>query len=140
MNEFLRKVNLIDHLTTNLQMNRNDFVDKLSRITDEGGTGFFANPFEAFSSSENEFKGQVTYEGFELRRRATLFNNYNMAVASGTFTESNGQLTIETEIKGFHRFIIFFYVFYPSIYSGPCRAYVFNSVFYDEKKREEIKV
>jgi hypothetical protein len=108
-NDFLRKINLIDHLTTNLKMTKKDFAEKLSQIIDVGSTGIFANPFEAFSASKNEFKGQVAHDGFEIKRRTKFFDNYTMAVAKGTFTESNGQLIIETEIKGWYRFILLFY-------------------------------
>jgi hypothetical protein len=116
MDAFLEKLKLKDHLTTSLQMTQNDFVDKLSRITDEGSTGIFTNPFEAFSSSKNEFKGHVSYEGFELKRRIRFFDNNNMAVAKELSLKNNRQLTIETVIKGFNGFIIFFYLLLLAIY------------------------
>ncbi len=118
MKEFLRKIKLIDDLTTNLEIRKEDFVDKLSAITDQRSTGVFAEPFDAFSSSQNEYKGQVTFDQFKIKKRRRFFdNNFNMAIASGVFKENNGQLIIETEINGFNNFMIFFYVILIVIYS-----------------------
>jgi hypothetical protein len=41
----------------------------------------------------------------------------NFAVANGTFTESNGELRIDTEINGFNNFFVVFYVFLIIVYS-----------------------
>ena len=129
MKEFLRKIKLIDYLTMNLEMSRQDFVDKLSAITDQGSTGVFADPFDAFSSSKNEYKGQVSFEQFKIKKRRRFFDNsFNMAIASGVFTENNGQLTIDTEINGFNNFMIFFYGILVVFYS------IFIGVAYLDKK------
>lgn len=118
MEDFLKKLKLIDYLTTNLQISKTEFVQRLSLITDEGNTGIFSNTFDAFSSSKNEFKGQVNHNGFTLKRRTRFFDtNMNMAVANGTLTENNGKLTVETEINGFNNFFIIFYVFLIIFYS-----------------------
>lgn len=118
MKDFLIKMKLIDHLTTNLPMDKSNFIKRLSSITDEGGTGVFSNPFEMFSSSKNEFKGEVNYDGFTIKRKKRFFDkSANMAVANGTLHESNGQLTVETEINGFNNFFIVFYIFLIVFYS-----------------------
>jgi hypothetical protein len=85
MKEFLRKIKLIDSLTINLNISREEFVQQLLSITDEGSTSLFSNPFEAFSSRKKEFKGQVHFDHFQLRRKKKLFKAHsNMALASGT--------------------------------------------------------
>jgi hypothetical protein len=118
MKEILKRLKLIDYLTTTLRASKYDFVNRLSNITDIGSSGMFSDTFDVFSSSKNEFKGQVDLNGFKLKRRRRFFDtSMTFAIAKGTFNENNGQLTIETEINGFHNFIIVFYVFLIIFYS-----------------------
>lgn len=81
MEDILRKLKLIDYLTTDLQLNRTEFIERLSAITDEGTTGMFVDMFDVFSSSKNELKGQVNYDGFTLKRRRRFFDT-NMNVVA----------------------------------------------------------
>lgn len=112
MDDLLKRLKLIDNLTTSLQISKAEFVNSLNKITDEGNTGMMSDTFDIFSSSKNEFKGEITPHNFKIKRRRRLFDtNGNFAVANGTFSENNGQLTIETEINGFNNFFIFFYAF-----------------------------
>src|SRR6476660_723068 len=112
MKEFLKKIKLIDSLTTELPISRNEFVDKLNSIVDEGDTGLFSDAFSAFSPGRNEFKGSVSYDTFKIKRRRRLFDsNLNLATANGSFSERNGKLVVETEIKGLYGFMIPFYLF-----------------------------
>lgn len=118
MKVLLRKLKLIDNLTTELEISRTEFVEKLSAITDKGDTGMFSDTFDVFSNSKNELKGEVNYNGFKIKRRRRVFDStLNVAVASGTINEHNGHLTIESEINGFNNFVIFFYVFIFVFYS-----------------------
>jgi hypothetical protein len=118
MKEFLRKIKLVDNLTTHLKMSQQDFANKLSAITEEKKIGLFSNSFEAFSSNNAEFVGYVNFDSFKLKRRVRLFEpNHMMAVANGTFVENNRQLTIETEINGLSRFMILIYCLLIIIYS-----------------------
>jgi hypothetical protein len=105
-------------LTTELQINRNEFVNKLNTVVDKGSTGFLSDTFDVFSSSKNELKGQIDYYGFKIKRRRRFFDmNMNLAVAKGTFDEHNGVLKIETEINGFSGFFIPFYIILIIVYS-----------------------
>lgn len=118
MKELLKRLKLVDYLYTTLPINKTDFINRLQQITDIGNTGMFSDTFDVFSSSKNEFKGQVDLNGFKLKRRRRLFDtNMNFAVASGTFAENKGQLIIEAEVNGFKHFFIFFYIFLIIIYS-----------------------
>ena len=118
MNELLKKLKLIDYLKTELQIDKNEFAKQLSLVTDRESVGMFLNPFDVFSTSKNEFRGQVNEYGFKLQRRRRLFDtNGNMAVATGKLFEKDGQLTIETEINGFNNFFIFFYAILIVFYS-----------------------
>ncbi len=118
MKEFLKKIKLIEHLTTDIEIQKNEFVSKLKQHVDQGSTGMFSDTFDFFSSSENEYKGQVGYEGFKIKRRRKIFDmNMNLAVASGTYRQNNEKLIIETEINGFNGMMIPFYVFAILFYS-----------------------
>lgn len=118
MEKLLKRLGLIDYLAIELKISKLHFIEKLSSIVDEGSTGPFANPFEVFSSSKNEFKGQVTYEGFRIKRRRRFFGTkMDLAVAKGSFVEGNGTLKIETEIDGFNSFFLPFYIILIVVYS-----------------------
>lgn len=118
MKDILKRLKLIDNMTTTLLTNKVEFVKRLNEITDEGSIGIISETFDIFSSSKNEFKGQVTLDNFKIKRRRRFFDtNINFAVANGFFVESNGQLNIETEINGFNNFFIVFYIFLIIFYS-----------------------
>jgi hypothetical protein len=118
MKNTLKKLKLIDHLTMELNISRNEFVNKLKKVVDKGDIGFFSDIFDGFSSSNNELKGQVDYNGFKIKRRKRFFDtNMNFAFADGIFNEQNGTLKIETEINGFSGFFIPFYIILIIFYS-----------------------
>ncbi len=116
MNDFLKRIKLIDYFSTELKISKLDFVDRLYRITDAGRTGAFSESFEAFTSSNNQYKGLITLEGFKIKRRRKIFNSVNTAVAVGSFEEVNGTLKIETKINGFSSVFIPLYILVLSVY------------------------
>jgi hypothetical protein len=110
MNEFLKKLKLIDHFTVELEVERYFFVDRLMSVVDRGDTGTLFSSFEGFSSSKKEYKGKVGDSGFEIRRRKRLFDmNMGAAIAKGKWRQRDNHLIIETEINSFNNFFIFFY-------------------------------
>jgi hypothetical protein len=115
--DFLRKLKLIEDQTTILDTSKNEFVPKFKRSVDESDLGFFSDSFDVFSSSSNEYKGHVDFNGFKIKRRRRFFDtNMNWAVAKGEFINQNEKLIIKTEINGFSRilipFIVFLLIFY----------------------------
>ena len=59
MEEFLRKIKLIDSFSISLNTNKNDFVFALRKNIDEDDIdSIFSSAFEIFSSSKNIFKGK----------------------------------------------------------------------------------
>jgi hypothetical protein len=111
MKDLLRKLKLIDNFTTSINISKIEFIEKLTAITDKGNFGMFSDTFDAFSSNKKEFKGQIDFNGFTLKRRRRFFdNNGSFAVIIGNFYENDGQLTIKAEINGFHNFFLFFYI------------------------------
>ncbi|PTX12245.1 hypothetical protein C8N40_11443 [Pontibacter mucosus] len=112
MKDFFRKIKLVDNLTTEIEIQRNEFVARLKENVDEGSTSLFSDMFDVFSSSSNEYKGTIRMEYFKLRRRRRFFDmNMNVAVAKGTFTQKEKILIVDTEINGFSGMMIPFYMF-----------------------------
>jgi hypothetical protein len=108
----LKKLHLIDQLNTELKISKEDFVNLLMLNIDEGSLSAFTGLFEIFSSSKNEFKGQVSTNGFKLRKKRKLFQvNMILAVAEGTFKQEDEKLIINAEINGFSGHMKFFYAF-----------------------------
>jgi hypothetical protein len=118
MKDFLRKIKLITSFTTELRISKQDFVERLSAITNEGSTGLFSGTFDIFSSNKKEYKGSVTFDEFQLKRRQKAFDtSYNFCTAKGILSENNGQLTIETEINGFNNWMTIFFLFFILLFS-----------------------
>lgn len=118
MKDFLRKIKLVDSFTTEIEIEKSVFVNTFRKYVDEGSTGLWFSSFEAFSSSKNEFKGNVGFDGFKIRRRSRLFDmNGAMAIAQGTFRQKDNVLVIDTEINGFHGMFIPYYLFVSVFYA-----------------------
>ena len=113
------QLKLVDFFTTEIEIEKSDFVKRFKENVDAGGTGIMFSSFEIFSSGKNEFKGSVNHDGFKIRRRKKLFDmNMNMAVAEGIYRQKDNLLVIETEINSFHNFFILFYIFGIIFYVG----------------------
>lgn len=117
MNEYIKRLKLIDHISIELNIHKNDFVDKLKLHVDQRDIGWFSDSFDAFSSSENVYKGYVGYDGFKIKKRRRFFDiNMNIAVAEGRYRQTNDKLIVDTEINGFNSILIPFFVLIPIIY------------------------
>lgn len=112
MKQFLKKIKLIEEFTTEVEMTKSAFVTKFRQNVDEASIGIFADSFDVFSSSKNEYKGDVAFDGFKIKRRRRFFGaNNNLAIATGTYVQNNEILVINTEINGFSKKMIPFYAF-----------------------------
>ncbi|HOX81899.1 MAG TPA: hypothetical protein PLJ60_11690 [Chryseolinea sp.] len=117
MKELLERIKLIVHFTIELEIEKPVFVNKLIQNIDEGDTGTFFSPFEAFSSSKNNYKGKVAFDQFKIRRRRKFFDtNMNLATAKGAFKQVDKNVVIQTEINGFNGMLIPYYIFVPIFY------------------------
>jgi hypothetical protein len=115
MSSLLERLKLVDHLTTEIEIDRKTFVEKLQNNVDRGDAGFFTSPFEAFSSSKNQYKGIVTFDTFKIRRRRRFFDmmQSRLAVAEGRFIQRENMLVVEATIKSFAGiFLIVMFTFY----------------------------
>ena len=111
MKEFLKRIKLIENLTTELEIQKGEFVNMLKLNVDDGETGVLSGTFDAFTSSKNEYKGKVNNESFKIKRKRKFFDmSIFMAIASGTYTQKDTMLIIDTEIVGLKGIMIFFYI------------------------------
>lgn len=112
MEEFLKKLKLIDHLTTEVEIQKMEFVTRFKENVDEGSTGFMSDTFDVFSLSKNEYKGYVGFDSFKIKRRRRFFDmNMSLAVAKGRYSQKDNILIIDTEVNGFSGMMIPFYFF-----------------------------
>jgi len=127
MNDFLRKIHLVKDISIQLPVSKIDFIQKFRNHVDESDLGFV--PFEALQSSRNEYKGNISNNYFELKKRRKLFDtNYSFAKVSGTFKEDNNQLNISAEINGFRKRMLVFLGIALLFYS----IFLFSSIFLSE--------
>lgn len=108
-------------------MDRSEFVSRLSAIVDDDDLGFLSNFFDPWSSSNNVYKGMVFSDSFQIKKRRIFMEmNINAALASGTLSEQNGKLIIDSEINGFSNVMILFFaallIFYAVFFVAICRA------------------
>lgn len=112
MKEFLKKIKLIDILTLELDSTKSEFISRFKPHVDEGDIGIFSSFFEVFSSSKNEYKGTVGYDGFKIRKRKKFFDtNKQLTIITGKYRQNHDKLIIEAEVNGFPPIIMLFYLF-----------------------------
>jgi hypothetical protein len=110
MEDFLERIQLIKQKQVKLPIEKTEFSKILRQNVDEGEIGMFSGMFEAFSSSKNKFKGTVSNNEFEIRKRHVLFQqNQMIARIKGTFRQQNDHLIIDLTINGFSKMILPFY-------------------------------
>ena len=118
MKRYLQKIGLVVSFTTETELSRSEFVERLSMIVDTRNTGFLNKYLELFSGGRKEFKGTVNVKGFRIRKKKKLLDtSLNTAFAQGSYREHNNKLEITTEINGFSGVMIPYYVVLVLIYS-----------------------
>ena len=102
MEDFLRKMKLVDDLSITLKVNKSHFIAAFRGNVDESDLdGVFSGAFDAFSSSKNLYRGEVNSQNFRIRKKRTFFNNYaSLPIAKGRFIQREDNLVIETKING----------------------------------------
>lgn len=117
MKDFLRKIKLLEEVEIELETQRLTFLKGWETHVDFGGLNPFFNFFEIFSSSKNDYVGQIDANSFKLRKRRRMFDSgMNMAVAKGNYRQEGGVLLIDMEVNGFSPFFIPFFIFIVIIY------------------------
>lgn len=131
MKHFLKKIKLIDSLTLEFEITKEEFSEKLKENITKSDLGMFSDMFEMFSSDDNDYKGYVNYDSFEIKKRKRMFErNMNFSKITGKFYQNGRNLTVENEINGFPKGFILFYIFTPIFYI------FFISLFFTENNSD----
>lgn len=111
MQDFLERIQLIKNTQIKLDVDKSEFIRNFKQHIDEGSIGAFSSAFEVFSSSKNRYKGNITQNTFEIRRRRELFDRTSyLARVTGTFRQQNDHVVVNAKVNGFSNFLIPFYV------------------------------
>ncbi|MFC4268789.1 hypothetical protein [Polaribacter marinivivus] len=113
MDNFLKRINLIQPFSFDLNTNKTDFVNNLRRNVDlKDIDGMFSTMFEAFEKSENTLKGSVSFNEFSLKKRQRFFDRKaGLAKAIGKYDMKGEKLQISGYIKAWSNFMYFFFAF-----------------------------
>ncbi len=137
MKDAFRKLKIIETLSIELEIQKNDFVSKLRDNVDQGGTSFLSDAWDIFSRSKNEFKGEVNTHSFKIKRKKKfLETNYNTAIATGTYYQKENILFINSEINGFHKIFIFYYIFIIFFYL----IFFFGFAFWNDDQTQNLNL
>lgn len=127
LKHYLERLQLIRYTTIELEIDKGAFVSKLRKNVDDRKIGAFSDSFDVFTSSKNLYKGQVDEKQFRIARRRKLFDmNMKLAIANGTYEQKGEKLIINTEINGFRKSMIPFYIFITIFYILFISAFVFT--------------
>jgi len=105
MEDFLRKIKLVDTMSTQLSVTTPEFVTAFRKDIEESDIdAFFSGTFEVFSASKKIYKGQIDSRGFYIRKRKKLFNKNRVNInAKGSFVNNLNGLVINTEFNAFNK-------------------------------------
>lgn len=107
-----------------------DFINILMANLDAPGF----NPFEAFSSSKNVYKGTIRDNRFEITRKRRWFDtNFSIIKTKGNFMHASGKLIIDMEVNAFRNVMIPSLVFFVILY-----GILFSSFFFFFDLRREM--
>jgi hypothetical protein len=136
--EVCQKINLIEHLKLELNIEMLDFFKKFDICVDEGEIGFGDGSFEQFSKSNNKYIGEVKFGSFKIRRKRKLFERYiYYPHLEGIYERDGDKTIIDITINGVHRnvkftfvvIIIFMAILIPNIYSAILKKSNYASSF-----------
>lgn len=113
----LEKLKLVDHLTTELTVDKSKFIRNLSTIVDRRSLGLFSDTFDWFAPGNKMYKGLIGTDRFRIKRKRTVFGMTSyLPIAEGRFRQHGEKMVIETKINGFHGKIKLISIFIPIFY------------------------
>lgn len=103
MEDFLRKIKLVEDISIRLDITSSEFVSALRLNVEKSNiNNIFSGLFEVFSSNEKEYKGLVDSRGFHIRKKKRFFDKKKGTTnAKGTFRTNANTLIINTTISAF---------------------------------------
>lgn len=112
MNDFFKRIKLTDHLKTELEVSKSDFINAFKNQIKPSDLGLFSDFSDVFSSSKKEYKGSIDNKEFLIKKKKRFFDTkMSFAKVHGTYREVGGKLIIDSEIKGFDTKMYFFFGF-----------------------------
>ncbi len=130
MENFLRKIKLIDDFSFELRTTKHEFISALKSNIDEADIdGFFSTAFETFSSSKNLFKGKVSHSGFRIRKRKRFFDRqFALARATGNYRENTDSLLVHGTLNGWSNYMFLFFGIAALFYLIFISAFIFGEM------------
>ncbi|WP_340155954.1 hypothetical protein [uncultured Winogradskyella sp.] len=142
MEDFLRRIKLIDTFSTTLNVSRSKFTSALRNNVDEADIdGLLSGAFEAFSSSDNIFTGSVNQNGFKIRKRKRAFEStFIKATAEGKLIEKGGALEIDVQINTSNNHMILFFGVLTIFFFMAFSLLIIRAFFLDNEFSTIIKI
>ena len=108
---FAKTLKLVDNFTIDVDLPKNEFVQKLSNIVYKGKGR--SQSAKDFPKSTLIYKGAVAPDRFKIKRIRWFFDPHsNMASAEGIISENNGRTRVDIEVSGLTPLFMLFMRFY----------------------------
>jgi hypothetical protein len=93
MQEFLKRLKLIDSFNLELKIQKSDFVERLKIQVKPSDLSMFSDSFSVFSANKKEYIGTVRSNDFRIKKRKQFFDfNLPFALANGRLKSKRRQL------------------------------------------------
>lgn len=111
MEEFLKKIKLLDEFNISLNIDKNKFSSEFrNQVEEKDIDGLFSSAFEVFSSNKKKYKGFVNFNEFKIRKKRSFGNRkFGNIKAKGRFIQNGEKLKISTEIRGWNNFMLIYF-------------------------------
>ena len=102
LNKCLEKYGIINRFETELNIDKETFINEINRITEKGSYSPVLALFDIFISSDKEYVGKVNGNSLRIRKRFVLqFLHFtNTAGIKAQYNSNNKVLEIKTKIIG----------------------------------------
>lgn len=119
LNKQLQKYGLINTFETELNVDKETFINEIDRVTEKGSYSPILALFDIFTSSDKEYVGKINKNSLQIRKKIVLqFLHFtNTAGVKAQYSSNNRALKIETKIIGMEIFPILMLGFIFIIYS-----------------------
>jgi hypothetical protein len=113
MEEFLKKIKLLNEFTVNLNIDKNIFASAFkNQVEEKDIDSFLSSAFEVFSSNKKRYKGFVNFNEFKIREKQSFGNRkFGNIKAIGRFSQKGERLEILTKINGWTNFMFIYFGF-----------------------------
>lgn len=99
MNSFFKNIGLYDRSSLTIEINTNEFVERLKKITYKTNLNFISLISDSTIPTRFEYRGQVSANKFIIRRRKHFFDvTIINSVLNGILSEENKNTSITLEI------------------------------------------